>query len=101
MALSGGLFPFTTILVGAAPDEAGVYALWKGEELLYIGRAMGRRSTIRALLIDHLAGLHGPCTRRSSHYQWELSPRPEAREAELLEEYRTQFRRLPRCNRLN
>jgi len=97
--LAGAHFPFTPTLIGASPDEAGVYALWSGEELLYIGRANGRRSTIRALLIDHLSGLHGPCTQRSTHYQWELHLRPETRELELLEEYRNKYQRLPRCNR--
>ena len=97
--MSGGLLPFTPTLVAASPDDAGVYALWGRKELLYIGRANGGRSTIRRLLINHLAGLHGPCTQRASHYQWELHFKPEARELELLEEYRSQFLRLPRCNR--
>ena len=99
MAIAGKQFPFTAILVAGAPNDAGVYALWENGELLYIGRANGGRSTVRTLLIDHLAGLHGPCTQRATHYQWEISLTPELREVELLEEYHAQFRRLPRCNR--
>ena len=98
MPLTHKPLPFVPALVAGAPNEAGVYALWGNEELLYIGRANGARSTIRALLIDHLAGLHGPCSQRATHYQWELSLAPEAREVELLEEYRARFQRLPRCN---
>jgi hypothetical protein len=39
-----------------------------------------------------------PCTRRASHYSWEISATPAAREAELLSEFLTANTRLPRCN---
>jgi len=98
MAIAGPSYPFTAVLIGGAPSEAGVYALWENEELIYIGRADGGRSTIRERLVSHHAGEHGPWTQRATHYRWELSLRPLARELELLEEYQAAFQRLPRCN---
>ena len=98
MTPPGRKFPFTGVLVAAAPEEAGVYILWQDEEIIYIGRAAGRGTTIRSRLVDHFSGREGPCTRHTTHYSWELSRDPSAREAQLLEEYRTSFRRVPRCN---
>jgi hypothetical protein len=99
MAIAGSAFPFTALLIAGAPDDRGVYALWQGPELVYLGSALGRSMTIRSRLIDHYAGQDGPCTQRASHYAWEICLRPGEREAELLEEYRAQFERIPRCNR--
>ena len=98
MPISRELFPFTGRLVAGAPEEAGVYALWEEGEIIYIGHAQGRGTTIRSRLVDHFTGIVSPCTRRATHYSWEISLRPGAREAELLEEYRTGNARLPRCN---
>ena len=36
-------YRFTRIVIAGAPDEAGVYALWDGEEVIYYGRAEGAR----------------------------------------------------------
>lgn len=91
-------FPFTGALIAAAPEEAGVYLLWQDGDVIYIGRAQGRDTTIRSRLIDHFSGREGPCTRSTTHYGWELVRDPAAREAQLLEEHRTKFQRPPRCN---
>jgi hypothetical protein len=99
MPISGSAYPFTAMLIAGAPSEAGVYALWENAELIYIGRALGGRSTIRGRLVDHFSGADGPWTQRATHYRWELCPQPEARELELLQEYEARFHRLPRCNR--
>ncbi len=98
MPLAGAAYPFTAVLIGAAPDQAGVYGLWENAGLIYIGRAGGRRSTLRAHLIAHFSGEHGPWTRRATHYRWELALNPRERELELLREYEESFQRLPRCN---
>lgn len=96
MPIQGPKYRFTQSMAAGAPEEAGVYALWKGEELLFVGRA-SPAATIRACLIEHLGGSR-PCTQHATHYTWELSLQPAAREAEVLSEFQARFGRLPRCN---
>ena len=91
-------YRFTRIVLLGAPDDAGVYALWDGEELVYYGRAMGKDAggdhTIRSRLLAHFEG-----QLPASHYSWEICADPAAREAELLAEHRRLHGRLPRYNR--
>jgi excinuclease UvrABC nuclease subunit len=98
MPIPKELFPFTSRLIAGSPEEPGVYVLWEDGQVIYIGHAQGRGVTIRSRLVDHFSGQVAPCTRRASQYSWEISLKPAAREAELLEEYRQQHARLPRCN---
>ena len=96
MPIEGPKYRFTPSMAAGAPEEAGVYALWSGEELLFVGRA-SPAATIRARRIEHLGGSY-PCTRHATHYTWELSLHAAAREAEVLKEFQARFGRLPRCN---
>ena len=91
----GRRYRFTRIVLLGAPADAGVYALWDGEELVYYGRAAGD-ATIRARLLDHLEGRLPAAT--ASHYSWELCADPATREAELLAEYQRLFGKPPRFN---
>jgi hypothetical protein len=91
-------FPFTAKLIAGAPDEPGVYALWLEDDIIYFGHAKGGGATIRSCLLDHFSGVLGACTRRASHYSWELATRPAERERELIEDYRQRNRHLPYCN---
>jgi hypothetical protein len=95
-------YRFTKTVIAGAPDDAGIYALWDGEELVYYGRAAGRHegdgATIRSRLLDHYQGRVDERSRRATHYSWELHRDPAAREAELLREHRRTFGRLPRLN---
>jgi hypothetical protein len=88
-------YRFTRIVIAGSPDEAGVYALWDGEEVIYYGRAEGENATIRSRLLDHYYG----DSRRATHYSWEVCKDPRAREAELLGEHERAFGRLPRDNK--
>ena len=97
MTLPRDAFPFTARLIGGAPEQPGVYVLWQDGEAIYIGAALGGAATIRSRLVEHFAGNEGDCTRRATHYSWEIALKPAVRELELLEEYRHAFRRLPRC----
>ena len=90
MPIHEPLYRFTAAIVDGAPENAGVYALWQEAEMIYLGRA----ASIRAALLDP-----PDCTRGASHYSWELSLQPAAREAELLEAFRKRHGRLPRCNK--
>lgn len=85
-------YKFTGIVVAGAPSEPGVYALWQGEEVIYYGRAQGE-ATIRSRLLQHLADPAG-----ATHYSWEISREPAARESELLRDFRRAYGRLPRLN---
>jgi len=98
MPFGGGRYRFTRTMVEGAPTEPGVYALWQDEELIYYGRAAGGAVNLQQALLEHLVGRAGSCTRETTHYGWEISLHPVAREAELLAEYKAAHRRLPRCN---
>jgi hypothetical protein len=89
-------YRFTRIVLLGAPADAGVYALWDGEELVYYGRAAGGDHTIRARLLEHLDGRLPASS--ASHYSWELCGDPASREAELLAEYQRLYGRPPRFN---
>jgi hypothetical protein len=87
-------YRFTRIVIAGAPSDAGVYALWDGEEVVYHGRADGGSATIRSRLLEH----YYADKTRATHYSWELCPDPVSREAELLAEHERIFGRPPRLN---
>lgn len=85
-------YKFTRIVLQGAPADAGVYALWDGEELIYYGRA----ASIRSRLLEH----YELGKQAATHYSWEVCTDPAAREAELLREFQRVHGRLPRQNAL-
>ena len=91
-------YPFTTENINNTFNEHGVYVLFDGGEIIYIGRAAGERVTIRSRLHDHKSGREGPCTKGASHYARERTSNPVARERELLGQHRREHGKLPRCN---
>jgi hypothetical protein len=97
MPIRGKRYPFADYAVAGAPPDPGVFALWEGDELIYIGAAQGEGSTLQSALTEHLRGLF-PCTQASTHYSWELARNVKALEQQVLREFRDSFRRLPRCN---
>jgi hypothetical protein len=84
-------------MVAGAPNDPGVYALWEHDELIYYGHARGGSATIQSCLRQHLEGAKA-CTGRATHYGWEISANPPAREADLLREFEKTNKRVPRCN---
>lgn len=92
-------YPFTRAAVEFAPEEAGIYGLFDGSELIYIGRAENRSAnSIRALLLRHQDGALGPCTMKATHYTWEITIwGAAARETELLARHFQAHHREPRC----
>jgi hypothetical protein len=97
MPIASPRYAFNAVMVSGAPPDPGVYALWEGEELIYYGRALGQAATIQSSLREHLEAADR-CTSRATHYGWEISSNPRAREVELLREYERSHGRLPRCN---
>jgi len=91
---------FAPAVIAFAPDEAGVYALWKGDEIIYIGRAEGISVTLRSCLLEHAQRDARPCVRHATHYSWELARNPALRESELLSEFWSVRGCFPRCNEI-
>jgi hypothetical protein len=101
MPIASPRYAFTAVMVGGAPPDPGVFALWENDELIYYGRALGQGASIQSCLREHLDGAKRDatgCTSRATHYGWEITSNPRSREAELLREYERAHGRLPRCN---
>lgn len=89
-------YPFTPAMIEHAPDGFGVYGLFEGDELIYIGRAT-RGMSIKTCLSMHLEGVLGACTSAATTYTWELNLWPSTRENELLLAFTKAEGREPRC----
>jgi hypothetical protein len=98
MPIRGGKVRFIKENVDRAPADRGVYALYDGDELIYIGRAKGGSETLRSRLQSHLRGDEGACTQRATHYQQQHCVDPVGREVALQEEFEATYGDLPRCN---
>lgn len=91
-------YPFLRAILENAPEEPGIYGLFDGQELVYIGRAMSREQSIKHCLLLHQDGARGLCTMKATHYTWEITRWVAARETEVLSAFNRQHRRDPRCN---
>ena len=63
-------------LVAAAPDTPGVFELWDDDELMYVGATRGERPSLRRELVERLLEHDSAAT----HFSWEISFAPAARE---------------------
>jgi hypothetical protein len=92
-------YPFTRAAIEFAPEEPGVFGLFDGQELVYIGRADNRHDhSLRAVLLRNQDGALGECTMSASYYTWEIVLLgTTARETELLARYFQAHHRQPRC----
>lgn len=79
-------------------QDQGVYVLYSGDQIIYIGRAAGETTTIRSRLQDHWAGREGVCTSRATHFSYEVCTFPVSREVDLLNWYKSKHGGLPSCN---
>lgn len=84
------------ILQYAPHEEGGVYLLWQGGEVIYIGRT-GAGQNLRQCLLDHQSGALGPCTAAATHYSWEVTAEAVERYLDLLSYVMHEYRRPPRC----
>jgi hypothetical protein len=64
--------PFGARNVAEAPAAPGVYLLYRGHRLIYIGLASAG-TTIRHCLEEHRRGARGPCTERATEFDYETS----------------------------
>lgn len=98
MPINGDSYTFSDENLNNAPETGGVYVLYSSGSLIYIGRSRGGTTTIRSRLKDHKSGREGPCTQSADTYKRESCNNPNAREVELLNEYKWANGKLPRCN---
>src|SRR5689334_18673293 len=88
-------YPFEERVIQGAPEETGVYVLWEGTEVTFVGSA--EPVTIKQRLLDHWSG-RNRCPCRPTHYSWRLARDPVPIQRELLGEHRFELAALPRCN---
>jgi hypothetical protein len=85
--------PFSAWRIAGVPAALGVYLLWQGNEVIYIGRAM---RSLRERLMEHYTRHARPWD--ATHFAWQPCARPAEREADLLREVLAALGRLPRYN---
>src|SRR5258708_40347766 len=92
-------WPFTPAAIENSPDEwGGVYVLWRGDTLLFIGSAPDRGRSINADLLPHQKGVRGPCTHETTHYSWALSQYPTQLQRKLFQRFVNGLRPFPAGN---
>jgi len=94
--LTGEVFRFTEDTIRLVPARKGVYALYRGNELIYIGKAE-QEGGLKAELLVHLLG-KDRCTRNVTAYRFEVCNNPSEREEYLLQAYKLDYYELPCCN---
>ncbi|HEX7054047.1 MAG TPA: hypothetical protein VF211_08985 [Burkholderiales bacterium] len=62
-------YPFTPAVLMYAPAASGVYMLWDGDTLVFVGHACAP-DTVLARLMDHYCGRAQPS--QATHCGWEL-----------------------------
>ena len=92
MAIRGPKWLIIATLVSIAPDTPGVFELWKDDELVFVGAT--HNSTLRSALVRELLESDLDAT----HFSWEITYHPAARERELLAEFERVHHRSPRFN---
>jgi len=73
----GEHLPFNARNVAEAPASPGVYLLYRGHRLIYIGLAVAG-ATLQGRLRHHLRGDGGYCTRSATEFDFEASADPVA-----------------------
>jgi len=91
MAISEPRYRFHPVMVSGAPESGGLFALWRGAEMIFIGRA----ASIKEALLDQLQRV----SERATHYSWQVSLRASGEEADLLRELERRGGPMPRLNR--
>ncbi|HYR35377.1 MAG TPA: hypothetical protein VEQ87_13875 [Burkholderiales bacterium] len=92
MAIRGPRWLIIAALVTMAPDTPGVFELWEDDELVFVGSS--RNSTLRIQLVHELLESGSDAT----HFSWEITFDPAARERELLAEFELEHHHPPRFN---
>jgi hypothetical protein len=81
-----------------APSAPGVYVLYRGDQLTYIGVAE-RGDGIEQALENHRSGACAGCEQQATGFTYELTHQPRRRHAQRLRAYRERHNgRVPPCN---
>jgi hypothetical protein len=80
-----------------ATTSIGLYALYKGSETIYLGKAEGVEG-IRGRLKSHKAGNEGACTQFADYFNYMVCFDPRIHEIKLLDKYKKLYKKLPRCS---
>jgi len=94
MAIRSPKWLVLATLVAIAPDTPGVFELWDDDEVVFVGATRSERSTLRSELVHELL----ESRRDATHFSWEITYEPAARERELLAEFEHEHHRPPRFN---
>jgi len=94
MAIRSPKWLVLAALVALAPDTPGVFELWDDDEVVFVGGTRSGRSTLRTELVHALF----ESGRDVTHFSWEITYDPAARERELLAEFEREHHRPPRLN---
>ena len=79
------------------PEKPGVYAFYdKKNVLIYIGSSSNLRERFRHYWTTNFE--EDPCKRATKKYKREFTSNYEAREKALLEQYKREHGKLPKCN---
>lgn len=85
--LASPKYAFKEALIHTSPEETGVYVLYFGADILYVGSAPGRGPgsphSLRGRLLAHVHGELKPAV--ATHYRWEIHAAPDERLAEVLD----------------
>jgi hypothetical protein len=84
---------FSAWNIAGAVAHAGVYVLWQGDEVVYVGRAL---ASLRERLMEHYTRQAKPWD--VTHFGVLACALPAERESELLRAVRRAIGRLPRYN---
>jgi hypothetical protein len=96
---------YSLATVDKAPPVAGVYHIYDGDELVYVG-AVCRKGGLRERLKDHLkdkksnSDLADFVAAGEASVEWYACQAPGWMEDYELTEYKKQYRRLPRFNKI-
>lgn len=93
MSINSASLPFTETLVAAAPEAAGVFALWQAGGIVYYGKT----TKIRIALDEQLRA-RVLSAQRVSGCSWEVAADPGRRHGELLKEYLAAHHCIPLWN---
>ena len=99
MHVWGVLRPFDDWNIDRTLKTDGVYALYEGRKILYLGAAKGGEG-IKGKLISHKNNLEDECIARATHFRYEHRNEPDSRLLELLNEHKEAYGFLPKCNPL-
>jgi hypothetical protein len=93
--------PFTELLIEAAPDTTGVFALWRNGGVIYLGKASAGAATIRSALSAQFTARKWSGTGeelRGTRCSWEVAEDADGRHRELLREFEAAHHCLPLWN---